>query len=109
MPTSSLTGKSKDDLATIAAVSGLLSREQAMAMTKPELMKFLKNAEAAAKAPPQSLPETISEPAGKATRKTTRTTRKTAPETSQETSPETPPEATVTKRKASVRKNMPDM
>ena len=95
MPTSSLTGKSKDDLATIAAVSGLLSREQAMAMTKPELMKFLKNAEAAAKAPPQPLPETISEPAVpavKATRKTTKTSRKTSPE------------ATAAPRKVSARK-----
>ncbi|MDD2457026.1 MAG: transcription termination factor Rho [Eubacteriales bacterium] len=53
MPTSSLTGKSKDDLATIAAVSGLLSREQALAMTKPELLKFLKNAESTAKSETQ--------------------------------------------------------
>jgi len=73
MPTSSLTGKSKDDLATIAAVSGLLTREQAMAMTKPQLMKFLKNAETAAKTEPPIAPEatteTTPEPAGKAAKR----------------------------------------
>ncbi|NCA98741.1 MAG: transcription termination factor Rho [Clostridia bacterium] len=70
MPTSSLTGKSKDDLATIAAVSGLLSREQAMTMTKPELMKFLKNAESAAKSNPKTITESTPKPAGRTARKT---------------------------------------
>jgi transcription termination factor Rho len=48
MPSSHLTGKKKDDLATIAIVSGLLSQEQASAMTRPQLLKFLKQAETTA-------------------------------------------------------------
>ena len=45
MPESKLNGKSREDLATIAVVSGLLPSDQAATMTKAELLKFLKKVE----------------------------------------------------------------
>ena len=72
MPESKLNGKSRDDLATIAVVSGLLPSDQAAAMSKAELLKFLKKAE-------QSTPETTetTAPKGRAKAAAASTTAKT--------------------------------
>jgi hypothetical protein len=64
MPVSRLTGKSKEDLATIAVVSGLLTLAEARAMTKPNLLKFLKTAESAVgQTPPVNTAESDPQPA----------------------------------------------
>ncbi len=60
MASSTLIGKSKQDLATIAVVSGLLTKEQAGAMTRPELLKFLKQVE---KESPKPAEKTTPKPA----------------------------------------------
>ncbi len=57
MAESKLTGKTRDDLATIAVVSGLLTGEQAEGMTKPQLLKYLKGAESQAAQPPVAAEE----------------------------------------------------
>lgn len=78
MPTSSLTGKSKDDLATIATVSGLLTRAQALAMTKPELLKFLKSAETASQAESETQASPASRPSAKGSTRAQPAARKSA-------------------------------
>lgn len=51
MPDSKLIGKSREDLAAIAVLSGLLLQDQAAGMTKAQLLKFLKTAESSADQP----------------------------------------------------------